>query len=149
MNRCLRVLPPVLFLLLTAIAPSCRDKVSNCSGSVCRSNVRALHLAVLNYVSDNDWKNPKSIGDLYTGRYVLASTLLCPSSGHSTGSLDDIERWTDYVYVPFSGRLIDMTDEQKQRTPLFIERSPTNHGVSGPTIIYLDGHVWPLPDPCP
>ena len=125
----------VAFLLFVLPAISLRD------GGLPRrfvdtENHKQIGVACALFASDHDGNYPRSFAEL--GKYVGTHTELfvsCRNSHTATNSLDNVQDWTDFVYLPGC-----TTASPPQRVVAFL---PPGHyeEKTGAAILFADGHV--------
>ena len=120
-------------VLLAIFMPALSSARGAAHKAVCMSNLRQIDLALIMYVEEHgQWPEDLSaLGDFIGEPSVFA----CPGAGHTAGSLEDVTAWTDYVYLPGTGRDHDPAHSAVLYCP------PENHGGRGANVAFMDGHV--------
>lgn len=120
-------------VLLSMFVPALSSARSEARNAVCMSNIRQIDLALIMYVDEHgQWPEDLSaLGD-FVGQ---AKVFVCPGSGHTAGSMEDVTTWTDYVYLPGTGRDHDPAHSAVLYCP------PENHGGRSANVAFMDGHV--------
>ena len=126
------VLAVIVAVLIGLCPTSCGISVERARRTMCVGNLRQLGVAVSMYTLDHT-NAPPDMGAL--ANYVQdPAVFVCPLTRHSPGSLSRVNQWTDYV-LAHGYSTISSTDTVMMYCP------PRNHGGSGGSILFVDGHV--------
>src|SRR5439155_26888709 len=89
------------------------------------------------------WGLPKTLAELDLARLQLEfpstgrEILVCPGTGSKPGAINDVEEWTDYIYIG--------------STPVYFERAamlispPENHNGKSGYVLFCNGAISKLP----
>ena len=96
------------------------------------NNLKQMGLAAAMYTVDHT-NSPPDLQSL-TGYLNAPRIFVCPSTGHSTGTLARVQQWTDYVMV--TGASVTTRPDSVM---MYCPRQ--NHKGNGGNILCADGHV--------
>ena len=107
--------------------------------TACMSNLKQIGLGLRMYSSDHNELFPASLAELapYVGSNSV-SLFLCPSAGHRSGAMHDVDSWTDYTCVPG-------LSETNAPDTVIAMCSPDHHHGDGANVLFVDGHVEWMP----
>ena len=122
-----------------AIACACLSVLTGCSSappptSGCSTNMMAIWWKMREWEGDGD-RFPLSLDVLTDAPPAL---FVCPSSGHHSGALTNVDAWTDYIYVPGA------QDWMRLDLAVLI-CPPENHGGKYGHVVFGGGWVKQLP----
>ncbi len=122
-------------LLLVGCSPTTRTSAGR--ANLCMTNMMAIYWEV-RYWNFNGDTFPPSLASL--AQTNPPPQFVCPCSGHTPGSMTNVEVWTDYIYL--SGTYMDsmlLGDVATLICP------PENHGGHFGHVVWGDGVIERLP----
>lgn len=141
-----------------------QEAIDNFAKTICRTSLEWHAFALRRWAADHEGQLPLTLTEL--GRFELRllaegerdlpngwselirswpyagvpSTFVCPCTGHQPGNMDNIEEWTDYVYIGVLG------GAQQPKPVLLMYDKDGNH-EDGRHELYTDGTVKWKPAP--
>jgi prepilin-type processing-associated H-X9-DG protein len=126
------VMIAVMAMMAGMLLPALARAREEARKAVCKSNLKNIGLCVMMYAQDNDNKLPEKLSQLYPEYVKDLSLFVCPSSGKTIASADQIDTETPYVLVPGvalgGGTAV-----------LVYEKRGMHEG--GTNVLFADGHV--------
>lgn len=117
-------------VLFISLALHARKAARVCA---CVNHFHEIGLGIAEYRADNHGRFPSSLSDV-TRYCTTPDSFVCPTTGHTAGSLSDVSKWTDYVFLP-------MAETNKTPSGTVVLYCPlVNHGWAG-LVLYADGSV--------
>jgi len=110
----------------------------------CRANLVRIMTGIKVYAGQHGGEFPETLGGLYRSLPdddKDVDIFVCPGTGHEPGNPDNIEQWSDYVYV--GGQ---RWAEEGETPILILYDGPGNH-PDGRHELYTDGTVKWVPNP--
>jgi hypothetical protein len=124
-------------LLMASACPSNKQLEEDLDTIVCRNNLKQLGLILMMWGAEHDNELPDALSELYPD-YTGDDTLdicVCPSTGHEPGSPDNVEKWSDYVYLKGQRSVEEGT------TPALLMYDKLGNHAGGRNELYTDGTV--------
>jgi hypothetical protein len=141
-----------------------KKAIDNFANSICRTSLEWHAFALRRWAADHEGQLPLTLSEL--GRFELRllseqehdlpdgwselirswpyagvpSTFVCPCTGHQPGNMDDVEEWTDYVYIWVPGL-------DQQRKPVLLMYDKDGNHEDGRHELYTDSTVKWKPAP--
>ncbi len=138
MKSALRQVGLGLAILFMAIGcPSNKQMEEKVQIIWCENNFKQIGLLLEMWAAEHENELPGTLSELhpdYLGEESV-DVFVCPSTGHEPGNPDNIEQWSDYVYVK------GQRWAQEGASPaLLMYENPGNHAAGGHQL-YTDGTV--------
>jgi prepilin-type processing-associated H-X9-DG protein len=127
------VMIAVMAMMAGMLLPALARAREEARKAVCKSNLKNIGLGMMMYAQDNDNQFPAKLSQLYPEYLTDLDLFMCPSSGKTITSADQIDTKTPYVLVPgvplgSGGAVV-----------LAYERRGMHEG--GTNVLFADGHV--------
>ena len=112
--------------------------------NICKANLVRIMIGIKTYASEHEGRFPETLGGLYRslpGEDKNLDMFVCPGTRHEPGNPDNIDEWSDYVYVG------GQRWAEEGETPILILYDKTGNHPDGRHVRYNNGFFGWEPNP--